>query len=95
MSREDVLADLGRLKPMLAQRGVTRLRLFGSFARDEAGSGSDVDLVADFDRPISLIEMLRLERAIGDVLGRKVDLATTKGLKARVRARIDAEAIDA
>ena len=52
MKRKHTLKKLAELKPLLARRfGVTRLALFGSTARDEAGPDSDVDIVVGFDGP--------------------------------------------
>ena len=74
--------------------GARWLALFGSFARDEAGAASDVDLLVDldqhtFDRYMDL--KLRLE----DLLGRRVDLVLVEKLKPRVRDKILREAIRA
>lgn len=71
------------------------MRLFGSHARNEATAESDVDLVADFHVPPSLLELIGLEQELAARLGARVDLATTEGLKPRVRARIEVEAVDA
>lgn len=95
MKRSVVLARLKAIEPWTRSRGIVRLRLFGSHARDEAGPDSDVDLVADFDRQPSLVDLIGIEQYLADALGAPVDLATTAGLKPRVRARIEAEAIDA
>jgi len=95
VKRSDVLARLKAVEPWVKAHGIVRLRLFGSHARDEAGPDSDVDLVADFDHQPSLIDLIGIEQYLAAALGAPVDLATTAGLKPRVRARIDAEAIDA
>ncbi|MBI4756831.1 MAG: nucleotidyltransferase domain-containing protein [Betaproteobacteria bacterium] len=52
MKRSHAIELLARSKPTLAARyGVTELALFGSTARDAAGSGSDVDILVAFDGP--------------------------------------------
>ena len=49
MNRDEVLALLRTHKPILMERfGVTALALFGSFARDQASDGSDVDILVRF-----------------------------------------------
>ena len=68
-----------------------RLRLFGSVARREAGN--DVDLVAEFDRAWSLIDLVGLENRLSDLLGRPVDVAQERRLKPRVQANVDREAV--
>ncbi len=95
MRREELLKRLNELRPLLARRGVERLRVFGSHARDDAKAGSDVDLVARFSVQPSLVDLIAIEQELGDALGVAVDLATEAGLRPRVRARIEAEAIDA
>ena len=47
--RDRVLRILGEQVPRLRQRGITRLSLFGSLARDEAGPESDIDLLIETD----------------------------------------------
>jgi len=48
MTRSEALAILRREKPRLVERyGIKRIGLFGSVARDEAHSGSDVDVVLE------------------------------------------------
>ena len=52
MNRDEVLSTLRVHKSALAERfGVTGLALFGSFARDQATEGSDVDILVRFDGP--------------------------------------------
>lgn len=89
--RDQVLATLRAHELELKNAGIVRLRLFGSVARGEAGN--DVDLVAEFDRALSLIDLVGLENRLSDLLGRPVDLAQERTLKARVRANVDREAL--
>lgn len=61
--------------------GVSRLGLFGSFARDAAGPESDVDLLMEF-RPggKTLKNLVGLSRHLEALLGRKVELVTPASL---------------
>jgi predicted nucleotidyltransferase len=95
MRREELLKRLKELRPLLTQKGIERLRVFGSHARDDAQANSDVDLVARFSTQPSFVDLIAIEQEIGKALGVGVDLATEAGLRPRVRARIEAEAIDA
>lgn len=54
--RDEVISKLRAHAPELKAAGIVRLRLFGSVARGEAGN--DIDLVAEFDRPLSLIDLV-------------------------------------
>ncbi len=94
-SREAVLAVLRELKPRLRQDfGISSLQLFGSFARDEAQLISDVDLIVEYsEKPTSWGshgEGAFLEAA----LGRNVEIAVGKNLRAHVRPSAEREAID-
>ena len=81
----------------LRAAGVVRLSLFGSTARGEARSDSDIDLLAAFDdaRPLSLLDVIRIENQISDLLGHAVDLIEEGTLKPRVRQSVDREAMRA
>lgn len=94
MTRAEVLSRLAALKPWLADEGVTRLRLFGSYARDQAGADSDVDLLVDFDRPVGL-RLFALQDEISARLGRKVDLVTEAALAPDIRYTALRDVVDA
>ncbi len=93
MTKDEALRRLTELKPWLASQGVTRLRLFGSTARDEARADSDVDLLVDFD-PMPGLRFFALEREIGARLGAEVELSMEGGLNPIVKSRVLAEAVD-
>jgi predicted nucleotidyltransferase len=61
--------------------------VFGSAARGEATPESDVDILVDFlpDSGMSLFRLDDLNGELEQLLGRKVDLASKRGLKPRVR----------
>src|SRR3954454_4927750 len=47
MNRTEIINRLRAIEPRLTPLGVAGLYLFGSYARDEAGQDSDVDLFVD------------------------------------------------
>lgn len=95
MDRSNVLARLRECEPALKAAGITRLSLFGSVARGDASPESDVDLMAEFDpeRQLSLLDMVRLENLLADIVGAPVDLTPARALKDRVRERAAREAV--
>jgi uncharacterized protein len=97
MNRDAVIAALRAHEPELKAAGVVRLSLFGSTARDAAGAESDIDLLAAFDaaRRLSLLDVIRIENQLADLLGQPVDLIEEGTLKPRVRQSIDREAVRA
>ena len=50
MPRDEVIAKLKAVEPALRAHGAAALYLFGSYARNEAQPGSDVDVFIDKDR---------------------------------------------
>ncbi len=75
------------------QFGVRSLLIFGSVARNEATDASDVDLLAEFDRPTGFFELERLQLYLQDLLGCKVDVSTPASLRKRIRQEVAREAI--
>ena len=97
MNREAIIAALRAHEPELKAAGVVRLSLFGSTARGTARADSDIDLLAAFDdaRPLSLLDVIRIENRIADLLGQPVDLIEEGTLKPRLRQAVDREAVRA
>lgn len=95
MDKSAVIAKLRKHEPELKAAGIVRLSIFGSVARGDESSQSDVDLMAEFDpaRQFSLLEMVRLENRLADILGVRVDLTPARALKERVRERVTREAV--
>jgi predicted nucleotidyltransferase len=95
--RERVLRVLRAHEAEIRARGVTRLCLFGSKARGEAGPGSDVDLLADSESgaKFSLIDLVGLQYFLGDLLGRRVEIGTSlEQARPRVLERIERDALE-
>lgn len=93
LSRQGVLRALADDRESLRGFGVRRLALFGSAARDEAGAGSDVDVLVVFERK-SFRAYVGLLRHLESLLGRRVDLVIEEALKPAIRDRILAEKVD-
>ena len=81
------------LLELLRREGARNPRVFGSVARGEEASTSDIDLLVDLDPAATLLDLVRLQRNIAEVLGAPVDVATPQILKAAVRERAESEAI--
>lgn len=69
------------------------LGYFGSYARDEARAGSDVDIVFDTDAP-NLFRAVLMQQDLEELLGRRVEVLQLRGLtNARLKARVEKEAM--
>jgi hypothetical protein len=74
----------------LRRRGVCHAAVFGSVARGEAGSHSDIDVLVDLDpqKPIGLFEYARIKLYIVELLGGSADVVNRKTLKPLLREAI-------
>ena len=84
--REEVLA-------IAAKYGAHHVRVFGSVARGEADSESDVDFLVEMEAERSLFDLGGLLMELRDLLGCQVDIVTEKGLRPRIRERVLSEAV--
>jgi uncharacterized protein len=74
--------DVEGLAAFCRHSGIHRLSFFGSVLRDDFGPDSDVDVLVEFvpDAGVGLFEFVDLQRQLGDLLGREVDLHTPASL---------------
>jgi uncharacterized protein len=75
-------------------RGASRVRVFGSVARGEAGEGSDIDFIVDLEPGRSLFDLGGLLMDLRDLLERDVDVVSARGLRPRVAERVLADAVE-
>ena len=77
----------------LAERhGATNVRIFGSFARGEARPDSDVDILVSIKPGRSYFDFVALWQDLEELLERKVDVVSERGMSPYLRGRILAEA---
>ena len=67
--------------------------LFGSIARDEVRSTSDIDILMEFQGTATFGQNMKLKFFLEDRLACSVDLVTPKALKPRVKPYIEKEAL--
>ncbi|OHB76491.1 MAG: nucleotidyltransferase [Planctomycetes bacterium RBG_16_55_9] len=81
MTKEQVIGILRRELPYLIHEyGVSRIGLFGSYAKGTQAEDSDVDVVVEFDRPIGL-RFVEFGEYLEKHLGKKTDILTPAGIK--------------
>lgn len=74
--------------PILQSYGVKRVGLFGSCVRDEIREDSDIDILVEIEKDISLLDFAGLKLEIEEALGIKVDLVEYNTIKPLLRERI-------
>jgi predicted nucleotidyltransferase len=86
VKREEILK-------VCAKYGARNVRVFGSVARGEADEQSDLDLIVDFEPGRSLLDHAGLWLELQELVGVKVDVVSSCGIKPRIRERVLQEAV--
>lgn len=93
-------ANLKALEALRAQiervarkRKASNVRVFGSFAKGDATQNSDVDFLVKMAPDATLVDLIRLERALEELLGRKVDVVTEGGLHPSLQEEVHSTTI--
>jgi uncharacterized protein len=89
------ISDIQKLiQPILWKYPIKRASIFGSYARQEARTESDIDILVEFSSSISLLQFVSIQLELEDILGKKVDLVELSTLKAQLKANILEEQIE-
>lgn len=94
MDKAEAVKQLQAHKAHLQEEfGVTDLAVFGSVARNDAASTSDIDILVRFDGPAVSRRYFGVQFYLEDLLGCPVDLVTDKALRPELRPCIEREAV--
>lgn len=86
MNRDQTIQTI---KDYLSQFPITKIGIFGSFARNEEGEDSDIDILVTFEEAVSLFTLVRMHRELSELLNRKVDIVSEKYLHPHLKASIE------
>ena len=94
MNKEGVLSLLAsRREDIIVRFGVKKLSVFGSAARDDMRSGSDVDILVEFQGAATFDRYMDLKAYLETILGTSVDLVTEDAVKPRMRSVIEKDIV--
>lgn len=94
MNRDAVLKLLRTHKSVLERQfGIVDIALFGSTARDEVSTYSDIDILVSFDGPTTSERYFGVQSYLEDLLASPIDLVTSIGLRPELRTYIEEEAV--
>jgi hypothetical protein len=95
------MKTLSEIRPILRQQGhivaerygIAIVGVFGSYARGEQGTRSDLDLLVEKLQPVSLLELVGAEIYLSEILGMRVELVPRQSVREELREGILREAV--
>jgi predicted nucleotidyltransferase len=85
MSKEEIKKYLTEY---LKKKGVLKASIFGSLARGESSSASDIDILVKLDKNKTLLDLIGLKLELEELLNQKVDVLTYNSLHPLLRENI-------
>ena len=82
-----------KVVPILKRHNVKRASLFGSVVRGEAREDSDVDILVELPKGLSLFDFVGIQLELEEALGVKVDLGEYSTIKSIIREQIMSEQV--
>ena len=73
---------------LMEQYGLKEIGIFGSYVKGEQKEKSDIDMLIELEKPIGFVRFMRLESALSQLLGVRVEMVTRKALKPHIGKRI-------
>jgi len=95
MNQRYIIEKLRDHESELRAAGIVHLRVFGSVARDQSSTSSDIDLLVDFDKSqrLTLVKVGSLQRRLSRILGAEVDLSSPDWMREPIRSKALSEAV--
>jgi len=91
---KDIKKKLHALKQEIhEQYGVSKIAIFGSYVRGEQREDSDLDVLVEFDREVSLLDVVGLELFLTDSIGVKTDIVLRRSVRQELKDIIFNEAV--
>ncbi len=88
LNKERIVEILkGRYPYLISEYGIKTIGLFGSYAKEQQTETSDIDIIAEFERPIGL-KFIEFTDYLEGILGKKIDVLTPEGVKGILIKRI-------
>ena len=91
---DEIKTKISESRDILTERyGVKVIGIFGSYTRGEQKKRSDIDLLAEIEKPISLLELVGAEIYLSELLKTKVDLVPKEDIREELKEKILKETV--
>jgi predicted nucleotidyltransferase len=80
MTKEDIKRVLFTNIDNLKKYKVKSIALFGSYVRNEQKDDSDIDFLVEFGEGVTLFDIVELEDSLSEMLRKKVNIVSRRGL---------------
>jgi len=77
-----------KIIPILKKNNVKKAGIFGSYARGEQNSKSDVDILVELDKNLSLYDLIGIKLELEKILKKNVDLVEYETIKKELKESI-------
>lgn len=92
MTKKEIFEEISAKKEVIRGFGVSRIGLFGSYARGVERQESDVDVLVEFNQK-SFDNYMGLKFFLEELFNKKVDLVLADSLKPQLKPQILKEAV--
>jgi hypothetical protein len=84
INSKEIIKEIEKRKDELSKRGIKKIGLFGSVAKNQHNKNSDIDIIVSFDKP-SFDSYMELKFLLEKIFKRKVDLVMEKSLRPELK----------
>jgi len=92
---ERIITILQSLEEQIREEYKAKIRgVFGSYVRGEEKEGSDIDILVEFEEPVSLLGLVSLENHLSDLFSVKVDLVPKREIRPELKEKIIKEVVN-
>ena len=79
---------INKIVSYLQKQKVLEIGIFGSFARNEMTATSDLDLLVEYSRGTTILDIVKMKEELFILVGRKVDLVSKRAVQKRIMENI-------
>lgn len=91
---DEIIAKRNEIYDLAQKYKVLRIFVFGSCARKEETSDSDIDFLMDFKQGASMMDLIHFQDELERIFGRRVDITSRYRLNPVFMNRIAGEAVE-